>query len=133
MNNPSKNGFCLGLTITSFRKHFDEFPVEMSECKHFPYLILLTETWLTENDDISTFNIAGYYPLESKPRTNGLLRGVVGMYISNQLSIHPIQYETTFQCLIMKTLLNEKDIQITDMRVSKSIFALMSLKNYSFC
>ena len=71
VNNPSKNGFCLGLNIRSLRKHFHELLVDLSKCKHFPHLILLTEIWLTENDDLSAFNIAGYHPLESKPRTNG--------------------------------------------------------------
>ena len=135
VNNPSKNGLCLGLNIRSLRKLFDELLVKISECKHFPHLILLTETWLPENDDLSTFNIAGYHPLDSKPRTNGQLRGGVGMYIKNQLSIHPVQYETNFECLIMKILFNEKEIKIICVvhrpESVKVNFFLMSLKNYS--
>ena len=112
VNNPPKNNFCLGLNIRSLRKHFDELLVELSEYKHLPHLILLTETWLTENDDLSNFNIAGYQPFESKPRTNGQLRGGVGIYVSNQLSMHPIHFETNLECLIMKILFNENDTKI---------------------
>ena len=31
-----------------------------------PHLIALTEPWLTESDDLSTFNIAGYQPIECR-------------------------------------------------------------------
>ena len=65
VNNPSKNSFCLGLKIRSLTKHFDELLVELSEYKHFSHLILLTETWLTEINDLPTFNIADHHSLES--------------------------------------------------------------------
>ena len=91
VNNPSKNVFRLGLNIRSHRKYFHEFIVELGECKYFSYLILPTETWFTENGDLSTFNITGYQRIESKPRTNGQLRGGMGLYMSNQLSIHPVK------------------------------------------
>ena len=69
------NDFRLDLNIRSLGKYFHEILVDLGECKYFPYLILLTETWFTENDDLSTFNITGYQPIESKPRTNEQLRG----------------------------------------------------------
>ena len=52
---------------------YETFLVDLRECNHFPHLILLTETWLTNNDDLSTFNIPGYHSIEPQPRTNGHL------------------------------------------------------------
>ena len=83
VNNSSKSSFCLGLYIRSLGKYFDGILVDLSECKQLPHLILLIETWLSENDDLSAFNIAGYQPIESKARTNGQLRGGMVLYISN--------------------------------------------------
>ena len=83
VNNPSKNGFRPGLKFRSLKKHFDELLVEISKRKHFPHLILHIETWLTENEDLFTFKIAGYHLLESKPRWNRQLICGVGIYISN--------------------------------------------------
>ena len=54
------------------------------------------------SQEMISFSIAGYQPVESKPRTYGQLRGGVGMYISIQLSIHAVQFETNFECHIMK-------------------------------
>ena len=64
---PAETTF-LGLKMRSKKYHHDDLLVKLQDYKKH---ILLTETWLTENDPLKEYHIDGYHPLESKPRNHG--------------------------------------------------------------
>ena len=64
---PNKKPFLFGLNIRSLRFHIDELRIHLQYSD--PSVILLNETWPTENDPLKQFDIEGYQSIESKPRT----------------------------------------------------------------
>ena len=67
-------------------------------------LILLTETWLTENDPLEEYHNDGYHPLEYKPRNNGQKRGGVAMYLKRNRQFERINYISDLECLIIRVM-----------------------------
>ena len=64
-----KSTTIIGINILSLRFRQPDFALLLDTMTIKPDIILLTETWLTENDPIDNLNISSYQPLESKPRT----------------------------------------------------------------
>ena len=55
--------------IQSLRCHRDELKIELENYGNKPAIIALTETWLTENDDLENdYILEKSEPIESKPR-----------------------------------------------------------------
>ena len=100
---PAETTF-LGLNIRSIRYHHDDLLVKLQDYEETPELILLTETWLTENDPLKEYHIDGYNPLESKPRKNGQKRGGVAMYLKRNLMFERINYTSDLECLIIRVM-----------------------------
>ena len=100
---PAETTF-LGLNIRSLRYHHDDLLVKLQDYKETPDLILLTETWLTENDPLKEYHIDGYHPLESKPRNNGQKRGGVAVYLKRSLQFERINFTSDLECLIIRVM-----------------------------
>ena len=64
--------------------------MKLQDYEETPELILLSETWLTENDPLKEYHIDGYHPLESKPRNDGQKRGGVAVYLKRNLQFERI-------------------------------------------
>ena len=60
--------------------------------------ILLTETWLTENDPLKQFDLEVYQPIESKPRKTEI-RGRVAFYAREDIEYRTLEYESELECL----------------------------------
>ena len=78
--------------------------MKLQDYEKTPELILLTETWLTENDPLKEYHIDGYHPLESKQRNNGQKRGGVAMYLKRNLMFERINYTSDLECLIIRVM-----------------------------
>ena len=89
--------FRFGLNIRSLRYNFEELELQVEE--YLPELIFLTETWLTESDPLTHYNINGYQEIESKPRITGI-RGGVAFYAKNEIAYEVLEYESELECLI---------------------------------
>ena len=100
---PAETTF-LGLNIRSLIYHHDDVLVKLQDYEETPELILLTDTWLTENDPLKEYHIDGYHPLESKPRNNGQKRGGVAMYLKRNLMFERINFTSDLECLIIKVM-----------------------------
>ena len=94
----------LALNIRSLRYHHDDLLVKLQDYEETPELILLTETWLTENDPLKEYHIDSYHPLESKPRNNGQKRDGVAMYLKRNLIFERINYTSDLECLIIRVM-----------------------------
>ena len=64
--------------------------MKLQDYEETPELILLSETWLTENDPLKEYYIDGYHPLESKPRNDGQKRGGVAVCLKRNLQFERI-------------------------------------------
>ena len=63
-----EKSFFLGLNIRSLRYHHGELILLLKTLHADPALILIPETWLSENDSIE--DIENYHPFESVPISN---------------------------------------------------------------
>ena len=54
----------LGLKIRSLSFHFDGLLLTLNDFQTQPNAILLTETWLTKEDDLEQLKIDGYQAVE---------------------------------------------------------------------
>ena len=95
-NQLTKKPSLFGLNIRSLRFHIDELRIHLQDSD--PSVILLTETWLTENDPLKQFDLEGYQPIESKPRKTGI-RGGVAFYAKEDIEYQILEYESELECL----------------------------------
>ena len=56
------------LNIRSLVKHFDELQITLHNLKSFPAVLLLTETWLSEQNDPELFRLEQYQSIFTKNR-----------------------------------------------------------------
>ena len=94
----------LGINTRSLRYHHDDLLVKLQDYKETPEFLLLTETWLTENNSLKENLIDGYHPLESKPRNNGQKRGGVAVYLKRNLQFERINYTSDLECPIIRVM-----------------------------
>ena len=100
-----KRSTILGLNVQSLRFHQPDLALLLDTMTSKPDIILLTETWLTENDPIDKLNIKSYQPFESKPRTFSKRRsGGVGAYFSEACEYQSINFETVIECAIYRII-----------------------------
>ena len=96
-----KRSTILGLNVQSLRFHQPDLALLLDTMTSKLDIILLTETWLTENDPIDKLNIKSYQPFESRPRTFSKRRsGGVGAYFSEACEYQSINFETVIECAI---------------------------------
>ena len=95
-NQLTKKPSLFGLNIRSLRFHIDELRIHLQDSD--PSVILMTETWLTENDPLKQFDLEGYQPIESKPRKTGI-RGGVAFYAKEDIEYQILEYESELECL----------------------------------
>ena len=96
-----KRSTILGLNVQSLRFHQPDLALLLDTMTSKPDIILLTETWVTENDPIDKLNIKSYQPFESKHRTFSKRRsGGVGAYFSEACEHQSINFETVIECAI---------------------------------
>ena len=50
------------------KKNFEEFKFLIENLEKTPFVICLTETWLTQKDNPEVFNLPGYHPITGKHR-----------------------------------------------------------------
>ena len=104
-----KRSTILGLNIHSLRFHQPGLALLLNTMTSKPDIIILTETWLTENDPIDKLNIKGYQPFESKPRTySKRSSGGVGAYFSEACEYQSINFETVTECAIYQVTCSDK-------------------------
>ena len=104
-----KRSTILGLNVQSLRFHQTDLALLLDTMTSKPDIILLTETWLTENDPIDKLNIKSYQPFESKPRTFSKRRsGVVGAYFSEACEYQSINFETVIECALYQVTFFDK-------------------------
>ena len=104
-----KRSTILGLNVQSLRFHQPDLALLLDTMTSKPDIILLTETWLTENDPIDKLNIKSYQPFESKPRTFSKRRsGGVGAYFSEACEYQSINFETVIECAIYQVTFFDK-------------------------
>ena len=92
--------YLLNYNIRSFRKNFDSFSLFLSSLNKKPSMIVLTETWIKE-DNAFFSNIAGYSVFHTF-RGNNRRSGGVSIFIENYLSSSRID-EYCISDLIMES------------------------------
>ena len=103
----------LGLNIQSLRFHHPELVLLLETLSNKPEAIILTETWLTENDPLTKLNIDGYQPIESKPRKCMKRRsGGVAFYFKKGIQYFPIDFQTHIECSVYRVLLDNSNSKI---------------------
>ena len=100
-NETPKRSTILGPNIQSLRFHQPDLDLFFGTITSKPDIILLTETWLTENDPIDKLNIESYQPLEAKPRTFSKRR-------SGGLEYQSIDFDTVIECAIYQVTFHDK-------------------------
>ena len=55
-----ENRFLFSLNIQSLKAHHDQLQAFLNNFQHRPQIFALSETWLTDNDDISMLKLEGY-------------------------------------------------------------------------
>ena len=89
----------LHVNIRSISKNFDELCAMLTNYAAMPLAIVLSETWLSDNDDTDMFQIDGYFPIECVNRkTRG---GGVAIYISKQLTYTKVNTNYTLETLTL--------------------------------
>ena len=102
----------LGLNIRSLGFHHDQLKkvLETFECK--PEILIITETWLTENDSLERFELDDYQPVESKPRECFKRRsGGVAVYVKEGIRYRSIELQTQKECSIMQVIFSDSDVK----------------------
>ena len=99
MRGTGKIPFVMCTNIQSLRCHRDELKqkklkmIELENYLNKPAMITLTETWLTENDDLENdYNLEKYQPIEAEPRTSGQERGGVAFYVQDDIKFKVIEF-----------------------------------------
>ena len=105
-----KRSTILGLNIQFLRFHQPDLALLLDTMTSKPHIILLTETWLTENDPKDKLNIKSYQPFESKSRTFSKRRSCgVGALFSEAVENQSIDFETVIESAIYQvTFYDEK-------------------------
>ena len=89
----------LGMNIRSLGKHLSELEVLLETMEHKPEIIAITESWMTQSDDMEDFNITDYQQLESTPLINAKRRsGGMALYAKNGIEYKQIQVDTKIEC-----------------------------------
>ena len=101
-----EKSFFLGLNIRSLRYHHGELILLLKTLHADPALILITETWLSENDSIE--DIENYHPFESVPRQTNEKAGGVGFYARADLSYRIISFESPIEHVIVEITFTNK-------------------------
>ena len=103
----------LGMNIRSLSKHLNELEILLQTLEHKPEIIAITESWMTESDDMEDFNITGYQPLESTPRKNAKRRsGGVALYAKNGIEYKQIQVDTKIECCVFEFKIGVQTINL---------------------
>ena len=103
----------LGLNVQSLRFHHPELILLLETLSNKPEAIILTETWLTENDPLTKLNIDGYQPIESKPRKCMKRRsGGVAFYFKKGIKYYPIEFQTNIACSVYRVHLDSSNCRI---------------------
>ena len=93
----------LGRYIKSLGKHLNELEILLQTLEHRTEIIALTESWMTESDDMGDFNITDYQPLESTPRRNAKQRsGGVALHAQNGIEYKQLQIDTEIECCVFE-------------------------------
>ena len=116
-----KDKFCLlSMNVQSLRAKFDQLQSILQNLKHkslFFDCVCLQETWLSENDNYSLFNIDGYTLIKKDLEDSCSKHGGLLIYIKNDYPINNIEIisnKITFEGLVLKTKLNDKIITIVN-------------------
>ena len=98
--------------IQSLRCHCDELKIELENYGNKPAIIALTETWLTETDNLENdYILEKSEPIESKPRTSGQERGGVAFNVQDDIRYKVIRFQSEIECLIVQTNFDTKTIR----------------------
>ena len=82
---------------------------------------MLTETWITNADDLDEYSLSGYQPIESKCRSIVIPRsGGVAFFVKKGINFKAVKFECGFQCHTIQVHFNELEI--------KTIAQLIDLK-----
>ena len=132
-----KRSTILGLNIQSLRFHQPDLALLLDTMTSKPDIILLTETWLTENDPIDKLNIKSYQPFESKPRTFTERRagGVgVGAYFSGAFEYQSIHFEIVIECAIYQVTFYDKKMVLCVSYIPETIRLVRFSRNWrNYC
>ena len=84
MRNHSKS--LLFINVQSLRSHHDEFCCQLEALETKPAVIVVCETWLTDNDPIVMYLITGHQPMIVKNR-NDKRGGGVGFFVRDDCKL----------------------------------------------
>ena len=95
----------LGLNIKSFGFHHDQLKILLKTFERKPEILIITETWLTENDPLDRFELDDYQPVESKLRECFKRRsGGVAFYVKEGIRYRSIELQTQIECSIVQVI-----------------------------
>ena len=102
----------LGLNIRSLGFHHDQLKILFETFERKPEKLIITETWLTENDPIDRFELDDYQPVESKPRECFKRRsGGVAFYVKEGIRYRSIELQTRIECSIVQVIFSDSDVK----------------------
>ena len=101
------------MNIHSSKFHHPEVILQLETLLNKLEAILLTETWLRENDPLTKLDFLGHQPIESKPKKRLKRRsGGVAFFFREGIEFYPIEFEKKVECSIFPTIFESKRIKI---------------------
>ena len=102
----------LGLNIRSLGFHHDQLKILLETLERKPEIVILPETWLTENDPLDELDLDEYQPIESKPREFFKRRsGGVAFYVKEGIKYSNIDFQTEIECSIIQLTFPENVVK----------------------
>ena len=92
---PKSDFIVMTFNIRSIRKNFEQLEIMISQMSQKAHVITLTETWLSENDNIDDFKIEGYHPPLAQNRKNKHGGGVI-TYIHKDINKYKVNKTLTY-------------------------------------
>ena len=102
----------LGLNIRSLGFHHDQLKILLETFERKPEIVIITETWLTENDPLDRFELDENQPVESKPRECFERRsGGVAFYVKEGIRYRSVELQTQTECSIVQVNFSDGDVK----------------------
>ena len=89
----------VGLNIRFLGFHHDQIKILLEAFERKPEILIITETWLTENDPADRFELDDYLPVELTPRECFKRRsGGAAFSLEEGIKYRSIDIETQIEC-----------------------------------
>ena len=102
-----EKNYILTLNIRYLKKNFEEFKFLIENLEKTPSVICLTETWLTQEDNLEVFNLPGYHPNTGKHRVRKR-GGGIAVYIAESLQYSDVRTVIELESLTVEITLHKR-------------------------